>query len=506
VKRECVRRHKLIVVAFVMSFAAACSSDHTDEVQSRIAAVENSLIAAVVNAGSEPAGMSLSERMQHYQVPGVGIAVINNGQIEWAKGYGVTEAGGSQAVSPDTPFQACSVSKPVSVTGIMLLAQSGAIDISRNVNDYLRSWRLEDNGYTAKEKATIRRLMSHTGGVNVSGYDGYPAGSAIPTLLQVLNGTPPAKSKAIQVVSVPGSEYSYSGGGMEVLQQMAEDVTGMPFQTYMKNNFFGRLGMNSSDFVQPLTGPLALSAAKAHDIDGKVIPGRWNTYPELIAAGLWTTPSDLARLLVEVQKAATANGGTLLTQQTAASILTQQPKSSTGLGFAIVNGRGGLLFNHSGSNVGYKSFFAAYRDRGQGIAIMTNGDNGMGLFMEIVRAVAKVYDWPDRFVEEATLVDVPLAVLQSYVGNYTATVEDQERGQVKVPFQIYLSGTVLMIKYTAAGTGQGSDMFPATTESFLVRDNALVPGRLTFLRNASGAVEGFTIALQSGGSIEATRK
>jgi len=500
-RKECIERRKLIIVAFVISFVAACSSTHSDDVQSRIADVENSLIAAVTNAGSEPAGMSLSARMQHYQVPGVGIAVINNGRIEWAKGYGVTEADGSRAVSPDTVFQACSVSKPVSVTGIMLLAQSGAIDISRNVNDYLRSWRLADNTFTTTEKATIRRLMSHTGGTNVSGFGGYPAGSAIPTLLQVLNGVPPATSEAVQVVSVPGSLYSYSGGGMEVLQQMTEDVTGMPFQAYMKNNLFSRLGMNSSDFVQPMAGPLAMNAAKAHDVDGKVLPGGWNTYPELIAAGLWTTPSDLARLLIEVQKAATTDTGTLLTQQTAAGMLTQQPNSLMGLGFAIKYGKGGLLFNHSGSNVGYKSFIAAYRDRGQGIAVMTNGDNGMGLFMEIVRAVAKVYGWPDRFVEEAPLVGVSLAALQSCVGKYSAAI--QGRG---LQVRVYLSGTMLMMKYTAAGTGQSSDMYPTATDTFLVRDNALLAGTLTFSRDGSGNVTGFTVALQEGGTIEARKQ
>jgi CubicO group peptidase (beta-lactamase class C family) len=502
-KKEFIGRHeRLIVVAFFMFFVAACSSTHTDDVQSRIDAAEKSLIAAVINAGSEPAGMVLSERMQHYKVPGVSIAVINNGEIEWAKGYGVTEAGGTQPVTPDTVFQACSVSKPVSVTGIMLLAQSGAIDISRNVNDYLRSWRLADNAFTTTEKATIQRLMSHTGGTNVSGFGGYPEGSAIPTLLQVLKGVPPANSEAIQVVSVPGSQYSYSGGGMEVLQQMTEDVTGMPFQTYMKNNLFSRLGMNSSDFVvRPMTGPLATHTAKAHDIDGNVVPGGWNIYPELIAAGLWTTPSDLARLLIEVQKATTTNTGTLITQQTATSILAQQPNSTMGLGFAIMNGKGGLMFNHSGSNLGYKSYVAAYRERGQGIAVMTNGENGMGFFMEIVRAVAKVYGWPDRFVEEATLVDVPLAVLQSYVGNYTAEIQGEG-----LQVQIYLSGTKLMIKATAAVTGQRSDMHPTATDTFLVRDNAILPGTLIFSRDGSGNLTGFTIALQAGGRIVATKR
>ena len=192
-KKELIGHHKLLlVVAFVIAVVAACSSTQTTDVQSSIAAVEKSLIAAVVNDGSAPAGMTLQDRMEHFQVPGVSIAVINNGEIEWAKGYGVTEAGGTQAVTTNTVFQACSVSKPVSVTGIMLLAQSGVIDISRNVNDYLTSWHLADNDLTKTNKATVQRLMSHTGGTNVSGFAGYTAGSAIPTLLQVLNGASPA--------------------------------------------------------------------------------------------------------------------------------------------------------------------------------------------------------------------------------------------------------------------------------------------------------------------------
>lgn len=496
-----MRGKPLFLIALVIWFLAACSSGQVDDVQSRIVALENNLLPAAINSGSEPGAMVLPDRMRHYHVPGVSIAVINDGRIEWAKGYGVAEAGASEPVTADTVFQACSVSKPVSVTGIMLLAQSGAIDIARNVNDYLKSWRLADNTFTTTEKATIQRLMSHTAGTNVSGFDGYPAGSALPTLLQVLNGAPPANSEAIRVVAVPGSQYSYSGGGMEVLQQMAEDVTGMPFQIYMKNSVFGRLGMNSSDFAQPLAGPLASRAAKAHDLDGNVAAGGWNTYPELIAAGLWTTPTDLARLLVEVQNAAAANTGTLLTQQTSTRILTQQPNSTMGLGFAIMNGKGGLMFNHTGSNLGYKSYIGAYRDRGQGIAIMTNGENGISLLMEIVRSAAKVYGWPDRFVEEAALVELPLSILQSYVGNYSATLSGQT-----LQAEIYLAGSTLAMKAAMAGTGQRSDMYAVAIDTFLLRDNVLVSGTLNFSRDGTGNVKGFSIALQDGGPIVATRR
>ncbi len=490
-------RQKLLgIVALAISFVAACSSSSTDDVQSRIDAVENNLIAAVINAGSVPAGMSLTDRMQHYLAPGVSIAVINNGAIEWAKGYGVIEAGVTQPVTPDTVFQACSVSKPVSVTGIMLLAQSGTIDISRNVNDYLKSWRLADNTFTTTEKATIQRLMSHTGGTNVSGFFGYPAGSAVPTLFEVLNGTPPATTDPIQVVYVPGSRSSYSGGGMEVLQQMAEDVTGISFRTYMNDNLLSKLEMNSSDFVQPMEGPLSARAAKGHDVDGAVMPGGWNTYPELIAAGLWTTPSDLARLLIEVQEAATRNQGAALSQQTALQILTMQPNSNFGLGFGLINGNGGLIFQHSGSNVGYKSFIGAYKDRGQGVAVMINGDNGYTLSMEIVRSVAKVYGWPDFKPEEAKLIDVTPFVLQSYAGDYKQT-------DGATTFQVYVSDNGLMMKFVGV-ISERLDMYPTDTDTFLLRSQ--LPGTLTFSRDGSGNVTGFTIALQEGGTIVATRK
>ena len=477
---------KSIGVLFSASFfllIAACS--HGDQVQATIAAVENNLTPEVVKTGSQPKTMTLGERMQHYQVPGVSIAVINNGRIEWAKGYGVTEAGGNQAITADTVFQACSVSKPVGVTGIMLLEQAGVIDITRNVNDYLTSWKVTDNAFSAVEKVTIRRLMSHTGGTSVGGFAGYASGASVPTLLQTLQGLPPANNVPVEVTYEPGSQYSYSGGGMETLHLMTEDLTGVPFRSYIKNNLLTPLGMTTSDYVQPLSGPLAANAAKGHDADGAALAGGWNTYPELIAAGLWTTSSDLCRLIIELQRAAAGNG-TVLTKQTADKILTKQPNTSFGLGFVVSNGSGGLMFNHSGSNLGYKTYFIGYRDRGQGVAILTNGENGALLFKEIARSVARVYGWPDQQnSEEAALVDVPFAVLQSYVGSYKQAGGDQ------MEFQVYLSGPDLMIKYIGLYSGR-LDMFPISQDKFLARSDLY--GTVIFTKDGSGNVTGFTIA------------
>lgn len=501
-KKAVVSRYGLFAVAAFALILSACSSTTgtDDGVPSRIAAVENGLIAAIINEGTDPAGMNLSDRLQHFLVPGVSVAVIHGGRIEWAKGYGVTEAGGTQAVTAFTVFQASSVSKPVSVTGMMLLAQSGLIDINRNVNDYLTSWQLPDNALTVDEKATVRRLMSHTGGTNVSGYAGYPAGSAVPTLLQVLNGAPPADTDPVRVIYKPGSQYSYSGGGMEVLQQMTEDVSRMSFPSYMKTFLLTPLGMNASDFVQPMTGFLAGRAAKGHDMDGTVMPGGWRVYPELVAAGLWTTPADLALLFIEVSRAATADAGVVLTRQTAESILTQQPNSSMGLGFQLVNGRGGLIFNHSGSTIGYKSYATMYRDRGQGVVVMSNGDNGYALNMEIIRAVAKVYGWPDAGVTRVSLAAVPLSVLQTYVGTYTGTLEG-----FPLQLDIYLNGNALMIKSRSRGTGTRSDLYPISAVDFLLRDDTIITGAVTFVKDGGGNVTGLTITLGGGGTVTAAK-
>jgi hypothetical protein len=191
----------------------------------------------------------------------------------------------------------------------------------------------------------------------------------------------------------------------------------------------------------------------------------------------------------------------LLTQQTAASILTQQPKSSMGLGFLLTTGKAGLLFSHSGSNFGYKSYMIANRDRGQGVVVMTNGDNGLALIMEVVRAVAKVYGWPDTFVQETLLVDVPLSILQSYVGIYTTMFEGHP-----LQLEIYLDGRILMIRTALMGTGNRSDLYPTATNTFLLKEDTLVPGTITFSKDSSGNIKDLTIALQAGGAITATKR
>jgi len=484
-----------VFFVFTLVLSTSCGGGSNGKSKS-IDAVENSLIPAVYKADGEPPLLNLRDRMRHYRVPGVGIAVVNNGEIEWAKGYGVVEAGGTHPVNAKTVFQACSISKPVAVTGIMLLAQSRTLDITRNVNDYLKSWRLPDNAHTVREKATIERLMSHTGGTGVGGFAGYASGEAIPTLLQTLQGLSPANNQPVKVIHTPGTKCSYSGGGMEVLHLMTQDVTGMPLRDYMHRNVFMPLGMSDSDFAQPLAGPLAANAASGHDVDGAVVPGKWHTYPELVAAGLWTTPSDLGRLLIEIINASKGQG-TILNKETADDILTRRPQSEFGLGFLVETGVDDLIFKHTGGNHGYRTIFMGLRERGQGVAVMTNGENGTPLMYEIVRSVGRVYGWPDiEGAEEAELVEVPLSVLRSYVGSYIGTYKPQGEEAVEgIDFQVYLEGSGLMLRLAFEGGIGRMDLYPVSRETFLFRGD--LAGTLVFDVDAQGKAIGFSIPQMS---------
>lgn len=386
------------MVLFLFLSSCGGSTSEGPIVTERIAAVESNLLPDVVEPGSTPTSMLLADRMAYYNVPGVSIAVINDGRIEWSRGYGVAEAGGDEEIRPDTLFQAASISKTLAGGAVMLLQQYGVIDIDEKANSYLRSWKIPENEFTANYKVTVRELLSHSGGTTVEGFDGYQQGSPLPSLLQILEGVSPANNPPVRVNRVPGTQFQYSGGGMEILHLLVEDVTGMSFRQFVKENIFLRLGMTRSDYYPDAP---ALPKASGHYSSGHVVPGGWYIYPESAAAGLWTTASDLARYAISIQSAAMGDPGSIFLPETAREMLTPQipikEGSDEGLSI-IINGQ---MFGHAGSNEGFKLQTSAFSDRGQGAVVLTNGENGTDLINEILRGVSKVYGW-SNYKQEGT--------------------------------------------------------------------------------------------------------
>lgn len=384
--------------------------------EARISRVENGLLPNVLIKGAPPVAMKLAERMAFYKVPGVSVAVINVGQVEWARGYGVKEVGKSDPITPETMFQAGSISKPVAAIAAMRLVQDGKLSLDEDVNQKLVSWHVPENEFTKEQKVTLRRLLTHSAGLTVHGFPGYAADAPVPTLVQVLDGVKPANTDAVRVDTVPGKLWRYSGGGYTIMQQLLIDASKKPFPELMGQTVLSRLGLKHSTYEQPLPASFAAKAATAHN-NGVPIKGRWHTYPEMAAAGLWTTPTDLALIAIELQKTLAGQSHKVLNSATAKLMVAEQIQN-WGLGPRVDSAGRSAHFSHGGVDEGFEAFWVGYDSTGQGAVIMTNGSRGVDLAMEVIRSVAREYNWPDYAPKERALATVSQQTLADYAGSY----------------------------------------------------------------------------------------
>jgi CubicO group peptidase (beta-lactamase class C family) len=344
---------------------------------------------------------TLGERMVHYRVPAVSVAVIHEDRIEWARAYGRTSAKGGRAASPETLFQAASISKPLTAFAVLRVADRGLLSLDDPANRYLRTWRLPDSPEGRSNSVSIALLIGHMSGLDVASFPGYAPGTAIPTLEQILDGVAPANTPPIRIVGLPGSKWMYSGGGYLVLQQVLMDVLGLGFPRLMEDLALAPTGMTHSTFEQPLPATWQRQAAVGHRDDGEPVAGRWHVYPELAAAGLWTTASDLSRFTLAVQAAANGRPGALLSSRSAEALAVPRFGGSS-LGLIVRHNADQRWFTFNGGNDGYRALMYAYLTAGEGAVVMTNSDAGMALASEIINSIAREYRWP-AFVPEELL-------------------------------------------------------------------------------------------------------
>lgn len=319
----------------------------------------------------------LKAEMQKNQIPAISIAVIKDYKVEWALGFGVTDIMAETQATDMTLFQAGSISKPVTAMAALKAVQDGKINLDGDINTALTSWKLPYNENTMLDKITLAKLLSHTAGINGSGYVGYAHGEKIPTLLEILDGKAPANSDPIQVISPPGENFEYSGGGYMIVQQLLEDVYHKPFAQIMNKLVLSQLGMSHSTFEQPLPNYLMEQIAKPYYPKYDSIEGGPHVYPEEAAAGLWTTPFDLAKFVISLQDSLRGDPHQIL-QQEYAKLMVKPELDHMGLGFFVsVNKYGkqirdGEYFMHGGQNNGYRSLLIASETGGNGMIIMTN--------------------------------------------------------------------------------------------------------------------------------------
>ena len=427
--------------------------------------------------------------MTEMRVPAVSIAVIHRGVIEWAKGYGVKQWGGA-TVLPETLFQAGSISKPVAALGALHLVQQGKLSLDSDVNAALTSWKIPSSAAAEGGVVTLRELLTHTAGMTVHGFPGYAKDVAVPKLVQVLNGAPPANTPPIRIESTPGSKWNYSGGGFTVMQQLVLDVTKEPFPKFMHDTVLEPIGMSRSTYQQPLATDLVQFAAMPYLASGKPVSGGPHTYPEMAAAGLWTTPSDLARYIIEVERSVRGEANHVLTRQMIQQMLTLG-KGNWGLGVQIGGSASNPYFMHGGVNEGYESLFVGYENSGEGAVVMTNAQGGSLLADQVMSSIATAYGWPDFQPALRTEVKVDRAVLNRYVGTY----------QIAPQFSLTISvdGDQLMTQ----ATGQSKvPVYPESRTKFFLK---VVDAELEFTLGSTGQVTGLVLH-QNGHDIKGVKK
>jgi CubicO group peptidase (beta-lactamase class C family) len=364
--------------------------------------------------------------------------------------------------------------------------QEGRLTLDDDVNRWLTRWRVPAHEWAAESPVTLRRLLSHTAGLTVHGFPGYAAGTALPTVEQVLAGVPPANTGPVVASTRPGAEYRYSGGGTTVAQLLVEEISGVAFAAFMEERVLRPLGMTSSTYAQPLPAAWAPRAATAHrQATGPApIPGRFHSYPEMAAAGLWTTPSDLARWILAVQRSLAGDTTGPLQPWLAREMVAARP-GRHGLGPSIEGEAGALRFGHGGANAGFRGVFVGYLDGGRGAVILTNADAGATVASELMLAIAAEYGWPGVAAVEIAPVVLAAASLRAYAGDY-GTPEQPLQVRVEVPDAV-----------ADAGAATGESLFLVTPdgvrrEVIAVGDDRFLPpaggGPIVFERGDDGAV------------------
>ncbi|WP_316755635.1 serine hydrolase [Pedobacter aquatilis] len=422
-KMDIQKRYKLtatLVLFFsVFIFKSTLAQSTLEE---RIRQVENGLTENIQTSDSAP--FNLLERMKHFKVQGLSIAVIKDYKVDFAKGYGFADTEKKIRVSDKTLFQAASISKSLNSLAILKLFKDRNLDLYADINTYLKSWKFPYDSISRGKKINMANLLSHTAGLNVHGFGGYEAGKPIPSVTQILKGESPANSDAVRSLFTPGTRQEYSGGGTTISQLVLTDITGQKYESYLSEQVLKPLGMLSSTFAQPPTATRQELLSAGYDGEGKQVKGKYHIYPEQAAAGLWTNPRDLAKYIIETQLAYKGKSAKVLDEQTTKLRLSPyMNKNGAALGVFVEDYNGVKYFGHGAGNAGFTGGYYGSFEGGNGLIIMVNSDNGE-IIQELINSISTTYGFAGLSkTRKVTLTEVSEQELNSYLGNYQLTPE-----------------------------------------------------------------------------------
>jgi CubicO group peptidase (beta-lactamase class C family) len=467
-----MRKISLAVLLFHCLTTVTAQQHYSKAVNEQIARVETNLSGGMVIDGKP---YTLSERMKHFNVQGLSVAVIDNYQIVWAKGYGFADKKEGRKVTTGTLFEPGSISKTLNAVGILQLAQQGKLDLYQDINQYLVNWKFPYDTVSHDKKITTAQLLSHTAGLSVHGFPGYQRDSAIAVVTDILDGRTPSNTEAVRSVTEPGKESSYSGGGILITQQMLTDLTKQSYEQYMYEHVLRPLGMANSSFNQPPAASQKKNLATGYKSNGDEVPGKYFVYPEKAAAGLWTTPTDICKYIIEMQQAYQGKSSKVLNLEMVKLHLTPY-KDDAAMGTFIQNRNGEKYFVHSASNEGFTGYFLGGLTNGKGVALFVNSEDGYVL-LELLNSIALVYNWAGfTKPEQITTVAVHDTITSKYVGDYITDGIFSEVKKEKDGLYYWIDGVNSKMHFTSPTDFR----------------NIEFPSAKTFIFDNAGTVTGFS--------------
>jgi len=346
----------------------------------------------IIESKKHYGGITFLERMKKCRTSAISIAIIENFEITETYVHGVKRRRTEEKVTPNTLFQAASISKPVFAVALMRLAEQGKLDIDTDISEYLVDYEISTFD-KKKHKITLRQILSHRAGLNLHGFIGYKQGKKIPTVNQILTGKKPTNHSKLKLEKKPGTEEKYSGGGYVLAQKIMTDVCKLDFCELMNDLVLTPLSMENSTFTQDLPEDKIHEVAFGYNSYNLQVSGGFKIMPELSAAGLWTTPSDLALFGIEMMKALKGES-VFLKKETAELMMTKAHENSNfGVGFRVFDEKKGLVFGHSGGNIGYRSNMCFCPADASGMVVMVNSDKGVKMTTEITNAATEIFSW-----------------------------------------------------------------------------------------------------------------
>ncbi|GAB6057250.1 hypothetical protein JCM31598_03670 [Desulfonatronum parangueonense] len=336
--------------------------------------------------------------MDKWQVYGTAVALVEGGEVVWEEGYGWADMEAWLPALPDTVFQAASISKAVSAAVVLRLAEQGLLDLDEPVSRYLTRWHLPESEFDPG-MVTLRRILSHTAGLSVSGYMGFPPDQSVQTLEASLTSALDAGGQGVEIVLPPGEQWAYSGGGYTLMQLVIEEVAGRPFAEVAHDLVLEPMGMELSSFGDDPR--LHGQKARSYTLDNVAVPK--HRFTALAAAGLWASAGDVGRFIVGLTEDGAGKGGHMQTPRSLAeAMLVPQPASESGLVFSgsrwglglglldLPDGQGMLAFHPGDNPPAWHSLLAFLPGNAQegtqsrGFVVLTNGENGAELVMDAV--------------------------------------------------------------------------------------------------------------------------